>query len=255
MKPMSRIVLAVIVSAAVAAPAVAENLAKERGKIVSANWQTMEVEISDPLNRVGTWKVRRDAAVVFTDKKNDFPDPKLTDLRPPMYVYFTFDADTKVVNRFEVREVGFETSTGGPGVQRTGVITNLDASVGHIEVNLGSGSQTFVVDPKGQLGNFRTGDRVSILIETREGNREVVTLVKRVGSGSTQAGPGVSRNGVITNLDANLGHVEVNLGSGPQTFEVDPKGQISSFRIGDRVSVLIETRDVSRQVVTQIKRQ
>jgi len=255
MKPTSRIVLAVIVSAAVAAPAIAENLAKERGKIVSANWQTMEVEISDPLNRVGTWKVRRDAVVVFTDKKSDFPNPKLTDLRAPMYVYFTFDADTKVVSRFEVREVGFETSQGGPGVQRTGVITNLDANIGHIEVNLGAGSRTFVVDPKGQLGNFRTGDSVSILIETREGNREVVTQVKRVGSEPTQAGPGVSRNGVITNLDANLGHVEVNLGSGPQTFEVDPKGQISNFRIGDRVSVLIETRDVSRQVVTQIKRQ
>jgi Cu/Ag efflux protein CusF len=110
------------------------------------------------------------------------------------------------------------------------------------------------VDPKGQLGNFRTGDRVSILVETREGNREVVTQVKRVGSQSTQAGSSVSRDGVITNVDANLGHVEVNLGAGPQTFEVDPKGQISNFRIGDRVSVLIETRDVGRQVVTQIKR-
>ena len=254
MKSMSRVVLAVIVSAAVAAPAVAENLAKERGKIVSADWQTMEVAISDPLNRVGTWKVRRDAVVVFTDKKSDFPDPKLTDLRAPMYVYFTFDADTKVVNRFEVREVGFETSQGGPGVQRTGVITNVDANLGHVEVNLGAGAQTFVVDPKEQLGNFRTGDRVSILIETREGKREVVTQVKRVGSESTQAGSSVSRDGVITNVDANLGHVEVNLGAGPQTFEVDPKGQISNFRIGDRVSVLIETRDVGRQVVTQIKR-
>ena len=255
MKPMSRIVLTVMVSAAVAAPAIAENLAKERGKIVSTNWQAMEVEISDPQNRVGTWKVRPDAVVVFTDKKSDFPNPTLTDLRAPMYVYFTFDDDTKVVNRLEVREVGFEPSQGGPGVQRTGVITNLDANVGHIEVNLGAGSQTFEVDPKGQLGNFRTGDRVSILIETREGNREVVTLVRRVGSGSTQARPSVSRDGVITNLDANLGQVEVNLGSGPQTFEVDPKGQISSFRTGDRVSVLIETRDASRQVVTQIRRQ
>jgi hypothetical protein len=179
MKPTSRIVLAVLVSAAVAAPAVAENLAKERGKIVSANWQTMEVEIQDPLNRVGTWKVRRDAVVVFTDKKGDFPNPKLTDLRAPMYVYFTFDADTKVVNRFEVREVGFETSQGGPGVQQKGVITNLDANIGHVEVNLGAGPQTFEVDPKGQLRNFKIGDRITILIETREGNREVVTQIRK----------------------------------------------------------------------------
>jgi Cu/Ag efflux protein CusF len=78
-----------------------------------------------------------------------------------------------------VREVGFETSTGGPGVQRTGVITNLDASVGHIKVNLGAGSQTFAVDPKGQISNFRTGDRVSVLIETRDVSRQVVTQIKR----------------------------------------------------------------------------
>jgi hypothetical protein len=179
MKSTSRIVLAVLVSAAVAAPAVAQNLAKERGKIVSANWQTMEVEISDPRNRVGTWRVSRDAVVIFTDKKNDFPNPKLTDLRPPMYVYFTFDADTKVVNRFEVREVGFETSQGGPGVQRTGVITNLDANVGHIEMNLGSGPQTFAVEPKEQISNFRIGDRVTVLIETREVSRQVVTQIRR----------------------------------------------------------------------------
>jgi len=255
MKPTSRVVLAVLVSAAVAAPAVAETLAKERGKIVSVDWQKMEVEISDPRSRVGTWKVRRDAVVVFTDKKSDFPNPKVTDLRAPMYVYFTFDADTKVVNRFEVREVGYDTSQGGPGVQQKGVITNVDASAGHIQVDLGSGTKTFDVDPKGQLGNFRVGDSVSILIETREGNREVVTQVSRVGSGSTQAGSGVTRNGVITNLDENIGHVEVNLGSGTKTFEVDPKGQLRSFRIGDRVSIVVETRDGNREVVTQIRRQ
>jgi hypothetical protein len=179
MKPMSRIVLAVLVSAAAAAPAAAQNLAKERGKIVTANWQTMEVEIKDPQNRVGTWKVRRDATVSFTDKKSDFPNPKLTDLRPPMYVYFTFDADTKVVSNFEVREVGFEPGKGGPGVSQSAVITNLDANIGHVEVNMGAGPKTFEVDPKGQLGNFRIGDKVTILVETRDGNREVVTQIKR----------------------------------------------------------------------------
>ena len=179
MKSMSSVVLAVIVSAAVAAPATAQSLAKERGKIVSANWQTMQVEIQDPKNRVGTWKVRRDATVTFTDKKSDFPNPKLTDLRPPMYVYFEFEADTKIVHTFEVREVGFQPSQGGPGVSQNAVITNLDANIGHVEVNLGAGPQTFEVDPKGQLRNFKIGDKVTILIETREGNREVVTQIKK----------------------------------------------------------------------------
>jgi hypothetical protein len=179
MKPMSRIVLSVLVSAAVAAPAVAQNLAKERGNIVSANWQTMEVEIKEPKHPAGTWKVRRDATVEFTDKKSDFPNPKLTDLRAPMYVYFTFDADTKIIQNFEVREVGFEPSQGGPGVQQKAVITNLDANIGHVEVNLGAGPQTFAVEPKDQLRSFKIGDRVTILIETRAGNREVVTQIKK----------------------------------------------------------------------------
>jgi Cu/Ag efflux protein CusF len=255
MKSILRASLALLAVAASAAPALAQNLAKERGNIVAVDWGVMQVDIKDPQNRVGTWTVRRDAAVVFTDKKREFPNPKVSDLRPPMYVHFTFNADTKVIERFEVVEVGFQPSQGGPGIQRTGVITNLDASIGHVEVDLGSGAQTFAVDPKGQLGNFRVGDRVSILIETREGNREVVTQVRRVGSEPTQAGPAVSRNGVITNLDANLGHVEVNLGSGPQTFAVEPKEQLRNFRIGDRITILIETREVSRQVVTQIQRQ
>jgi Cu/Ag efflux protein CusF len=172
-----------------------------------------------------------------------------------MYVHFSFNDDTKVVERFEVMEVGFEPSEGGPGVLQNAVITNLDANIGHVEVNMGAGPKTFEVDPRGQLSSFKIGDKVTILIETREGNREVVTQVRQVGPEPTQAGPTVSRNGAITNLDANIGHVEVNLGSGPQTFAVEPKEQLRNFRIGDRITILIETREVSRQVVTQIRRQ
>lgn len=179
MKPMSRVVLAVLVSAAVAAPAFAQNLAKERGNIVSTNWNAMEVEIKDPKGRVGTWKVRRDALVLFNDKKSAFPNPKLSDLRSPMYVHFTFNDDTKVVERFEVVEVGFEPSQGGPGIQQDAVVTNLDINIGHLEVNLGAGPKTFEVDPKDQLRNVKIGDNVTILIETREGNREVVTQIRR----------------------------------------------------------------------------
>jgi len=179
MKSITRAVLAVLAVAAVAAPAVAQNLAKERGKIIATDWRAMEVDLQDPKGRVGTWKVGRDAVVVFTDKKREFPDPKLSDLRPPMYVHFTFNDDTKVIERFEVVEVGFQPSQGGPGIQQKGVITNLDANVGHVEVNMGAGPKTFEVDPKGQLRNFKIGDKVTLLIETREGNREVVTQIKK----------------------------------------------------------------------------
>ena len=180
MKPMSRVVLAVLVSAAVAAPAFAQNLAKERGNIVSTDWRAMEVELKSPNGNVATWKVRRDAEVVFTDKKREFPNPKLADLRAPMYVHFTFNDDTKVIERFEVVEVGFQPAQGGPGIPgQKAVITNLDANIGHVEVNMGAGPQTFEVDPKGQLSSFKIGDKVTLLIETRDGNREVVTQIKK----------------------------------------------------------------------------
>lgn len=179
MKSLSRAGLALLAVAAVAAPAVAQNLAKERGNIVSANWQAMEVELKRPDGRVATWKVRRDATVIFTDKKREFPNPKLSDLRPPMYVHFTFNDDTKVIEQFEVVEVGFEPSRGGPGTQQDAVITNLDANIGHVEVNMGAGPKTFEVDPKSLLGGFKIGDKVSLLIETRDGNREVVTRIRR----------------------------------------------------------------------------
>jgi hypothetical protein len=180
MTPISRTVLAFVAAAAVAAPALAQNLSKERGNIVSTNWPAMRVEIKDPKGRVGTWSVRRDAEVVFTDKKEQFPNPKLADLRAPMYVHFTFEpGEPGVIVKFEVVEVGFDPSQGGPGIRQKAVITNLDANIGHVEVNLGAGPQTFAVDPKAQLRNFKIGDKVTILIETREGNRQVVTQINR----------------------------------------------------------------------------
>jgi len=178
MKSTLRAALTLLVAAALAAPAYAQNLAKERGNIVSANWQSMQVEIKDPKNRVGNWKVRRDAEVVFTDKKSEFPNPKLSDLRAPMYVHFTFDFDSKEIHKFEVVEVGFEPSKGGSGIEQKATITNLDANIGHVEVNMGAGPQTFEVDPKGQLTAFKIGDKVTILID-KQGNKEVVTRIKK----------------------------------------------------------------------------
>ena len=181
MKSISRAVLPLLAATAVAAPTFAQKLSQERGNIVSTDWRAMQVEIKDPKGRVGTWKVRRDAQVVFTDKKDQFPNPKLADLRAPMYVHFTFEGGTTpgIISRFEVVEVGFEPSRGGPGLQQTGVITNLDANIGHVEVNLGSGPHTFAVEPKEQLRNFRIGDRIRILIEPREVSRQVVTQIQR----------------------------------------------------------------------------
>jgi len=173
-----RMLLALAAATAVAVPAGAGPV-KERGNITNVDWRAMQIELKDPKGRVQTWKVARDAQVVFTDKASEFPNPKLADLRPPMYVHFTFDGDTKVISRLEVVEVGYEPSKGGPGTQQlSGVITNLDANIGHIEVDVGAGPQTFAVDPKSQLRNFKRGDRVTITLEKR-GSQDVVTQVTR----------------------------------------------------------------------------
>jgi hypothetical protein len=179
MKVVLRAVPALILAVAVAAPARAGEIVKERANVVSTNWPAMEIDLKDPKGRQATWKVQRDAVVVFSDKKEQFPNPKLTDLRPPMYVHFTFDGDTRVISRFEVMEVGFEPAQGGPGVRQDGVITNLDVNVGHVVVQLATGTNTFAVEPKDQLRNFRIGDKVSILIETRPSGQEIVTKIDR----------------------------------------------------------------------------
>jgi len=180
MSSIPRVVMPLLAAAAVAIPAVAQNLAQERANITAVDWRAMQVELKDPKGRVQTWKVARDAVVRFTDKADQFPNPKLADLRPPMYVHFTYDGDTKVITRFEVVEVGFEPSRGAPGAQQlTGVITNLDANIGHVEVDVGAGPQTFEVDPKDQLKSFKKGDRITITLEKREATREVVTKITR----------------------------------------------------------------------------
>ncbi len=180
MKPVSRVVLPLLAAAAVAAPAVAQNVVKERANITAVDWRVMQIELKDPKGRVRTWPVARDAVVVFTDKREQFPNPKLADLRPPMYVHFTYDGDTRVINRFEVVEVGYEPSKGAPGTQQlSGVITNIDEKIGHVEVDVGAGPQTFAVEPKDQLKGFKRGDRITITLEKRETTREVVTRITR----------------------------------------------------------------------------
>ena len=108
MKWLPKAGLALLTAAAVTTPALAQNLNKERGNILAVDWNAMQVRLKDPQGRERTWPVSSDAVVEFNDKTSSFPNPKLKDLVPPMYVHFTFHADTKEIVKFEVAEVGFE---------------------------------------------------------------------------------------------------------------------------------------------------
>lgn len=158
--------------------AIAEATEKKAGKIVSTNWNQMEMDIQEG-SRVGTWKVARDCSVRFLDQKEKFPNPSIKDLKAPMYVNFYFERDSDRIDSIEVVEVGFNAAAGGPGAQQKAVVTNLDMNVGHIEVRLDPGGiKTFEVDPKGALAGVKVGDQVTLLIDNRQG-REVVTKISK----------------------------------------------------------------------------
>jgi Cu/Ag efflux protein CusF len=175
--------LALTAAATIAMPALAQNLTKERANILAVDWNAMQVRMKDPQGRERTWVVKKDATVEFSDKREQFPNPKLRDLVPPMYVHFTYNADTKEITAFDVAEVGFEPSRAketapASGSQQQAVVTAVDVNVGQVEVQLASGRKTFEVNPKGQLRNFKAGDRVTLTIG-KDGDREVVTTIRR----------------------------------------------------------------------------
>jgi len=157
---------------------------KERANIVSTNWNAMTMELKSPNGRTKTWNVARDCEVKFTDKKSEFPNPKLSDLKAPMYIHFMFQEGTDLIESIEVVEVGFEPSAGGAGAQQAATVTNLDMNKGHIEVMINPGGRkTFLVDPKNQLAGIQQGDSVTLLIE-RRGTQEVVTKITKEGGGA-----------------------------------------------------------------------
>ena len=186
MKVLTRAGLAMLAAAAVAVPAQAQNLTKERANILAVDWNAMQVRMKDPQGRERTWKVSRDASVEFDDKREQFPNPKLADLTSPMYVHFTYNADTKEIVAFKVAEVGFEPSrtkpapaTTGAASQQAAVVTAVDENVGQVEVQLPSGGRkTYEVNPKTQLRGYKAGDRVNLTVSTQDG-REVVTAIRR----------------------------------------------------------------------------
>ena len=183
MKWQSKAGLILLAAATVAPPAFAQNLHKERGNILAVDWNAMQVRLKDPQGRERTWPVSRSAVVEFNDKVSSFPNPKLQDLVAPMYVHFTFNADTKEIVKFEVAEVGFEpgardTKPADPAGVLTTVITAVDANVGQIEVQTATGRQTYWVEPKTLLRNYKAGDRVRLQIQ-KQGDKDVVTAMTR----------------------------------------------------------------------------
>jgi hypothetical protein len=160
---------------------------KSRGNIVSINWDQLTMDLKDPEGRTGTWKFSRNATVRFTDGKAFFPRPSTKDLRPPMYVYFTFD--NEVIQDFEVRELGFvpgnEESASGrkePGTPRsvTGKLTAFDENVKQIELEIGGVRETFQLVDGVSMRGLAAGQRVQLQTDW-SGQQELVHSLKILG--------------------------------------------------------------------------
>ncbi len=152
---------------------------EERGNIVSTNWNQMKMDIKSPNGRVATWSVARDCRIRFNDQKEKFPNPKLSDLKAPMYISFQFEEGTDLIQDVEVRELGYNAEKGGPGAEHKGVVAATDAGKGQIAIVLEpGGKKTFRVDPASQLEGINKDDEVTVLIENRNG-KEVITRITK----------------------------------------------------------------------------
>jgi hypothetical protein len=155
-----------------------------RGAILNTDWQKMEIQIKDEKDREAIWKVARDAKVKFTDKAWENRTPRLQDLRAGMYVHFTFDGNTSVIQEIDVKDVG-ASDRGGPGSTAptsgatgstvTGRVTAVDLKVAQVEVMAeGAGRKTYQAANARVLERVRAGDWVTLVTEDRNGQPVVV---------------------------------------------------------------------------------
>jgi Cu/Ag efflux protein CusF len=227
----SRSFLAIALAAAAFAPAavVAQPVEHGRGNIVSIDWNRLTVDLKDPQGRVATWKFNRNATVKFSDAPQSFPSPSTQDLRPPMYVHYTFR--NEVIDSFDVVELGYqpgreEGSSSGArkqqGVSRTvtGQLTAFDPNVRQIEIEHGGRRETFQLTGTSQMGSLAAGQRVQVRTEW-SGQRELVADLRVLGREGTNP-PGRSAS---SNLPASDGVDDSQTAEG-RVVRVSPRGVV-----------------------------
>jgi hypothetical protein len=164
--------------------AFAQPLEHGRGNILSIDMNRSTVDLRDPQNRVTTWRFRSDAKVKFTDGAAFFRNPSVRDLRPPMYVHYTFA--NEVIVSFDVVELGFQPGdqTGGSdsrkqlGVSRTvvGRVSAYDASVRQVAIEHNGQTEAFQLTGSTDQ-RLEPGTRVQLRTDW-SGQRELVSELR-----------------------------------------------------------------------------
>jgi hypothetical protein len=250
---------ALVVGAAVSSPVVcAQPIEHGRGVIVSIDANRGTMELKDPQGRTGTWKFDRSATVKFTDGAGFFPNPSTADLRPPMYVHFTFS--NEVIQTFDVVELGFqpgsdESASGRkqPGSPRsvTGSVVSYDANVRQLALDTNGRRETFQLTARSDR-QLNPGERVQLNTEW-VGSQELVSSLRVLGSSGNQAAAGgdsQSAEGRVVRISAR--GVVMQVAGAEQTYAVDNSRLLQRLRVGTTVQFSWQDRG-GRLYITDVR--
>jgi Cu/Ag efflux protein CusF len=245
----------------------AQNVEHGRGIIVTIDHDQGTVELRDPQGRAKTWSFKTTANVRFTDGKGFFPNPSTRDLRPPMYVHYTFR--NELIDGFDVVELGFQpgneesaNQAKKPGVSRTltGRLNAYDTSVRQVELDLGNRRETFQLTSDAQMRGLQNGQRVQVTTEW-SGQRELVTSLRVLGTGA-QGGTSGTSVGATPATGASTAEGEVlrvtsrgvvmRVAGMQQTYGVTDASLLSRLRVGDTVTFSWTERS-GRMYITDVR--
>jgi hypothetical protein len=225
-----------------------------RGNIVSVDWNTNKMFIKDANGSTRDYTVDPGASIKFTDAPEDFPNPTLRDLAPPMYVHFIYDLPGHNITNFDVKEIGSAprrrgTATtlpapvapSGPAREMKVQIQRVDERSGRFDADVAGRRQTFRAENRNDLRSYREGDLVVLTVE-RRGSEDVATHIAPAG-----------RSGRVTMVDEARGEVGIETGRREQVYRVENTRLLKGVQVGDRVTYDLEERG-GRTVITNLTR-
>jgi hypothetical protein len=272
-----RAVLATAI-AALLGPTATAHAAREfsRGNITAVDWRAMQVEIKTPQGGTLTYKVAPNCSVKFTDQPGSFPNPRLEDLTPPMYIHFSFENQTML--EIDVKEVGFDARTRGRTTDRDRTssdrdrtdrdrsdrdrtssdreikvrILRIDERRGTFEADVAGRRQEFRAESSRLLRGFGEGDLV-ILSFDRRGDSERRGGNDRRGGGDLVTDiRSAGQTGRVTQVDERRGEVRIEVRGRETLYPVDNPRLMRRLRVGDRITFEVEERR-GRRVITTIE--
>lgn len=190
MKRRNLMLVALVAATSWPVVARAQRVEYGRGDINAIDLNRGEIELKDPQKRVRTWRFDRNATVKVSDDSRPFTrNPTTADLRPPMYVHYTYVND--VIQTFDIIEIRVPAgnSNSGQGASNSrqaasprtvvGRVTAYDPKVRQVEVDHDGKRETFQLTSSSDR-RMSPGDRVQIRTEWSS-SREQVAEVRVLG--------------------------------------------------------------------------